>query len=372
MRQSRTSSIFSPSCQPITTEKSMKQQITKMGKGWNLSNSMEATGTADRMPETVQDFEVSWGEPITTKAIIQGVQACGFSTIRIPVAWSNLMSKDGRYQIAEAYLLRVKQIVESVLQCGMCAIVNIHWDGGWWKAFGAESLVDRDEAMKKYEAIWSQIAVHFRDVSDSLILESANEELGDSFGTRLHVGERYALCNRINQRFVDLVRASGGENATRYLLIAGYNTDISCTCDARFRMPKDSVAARLMVSVHYYTPSTFCIAETEDNSWGFERKWGTPAELARMRVDFARLRQFQCRGYGVVVGEYGVAKDLTQGHTQKKVGTALYLKIVGELAKEYGYCPILWDPGSWYLREERSIVDPEIAALFREGTTNSE
>ena len=166
----------------------------------------------------------------------------------------------------------------------MYVIINDHWDGGWWGQFGSPDKAIRAEAWKRYESFWTQISNRYKEYSDRLIFESGNEEFGLRFNDEidgvkgvLTLDEQYEMANEVNQKFVDIVRKSGGNNEFRHLLIAGYNTDIVRTCDSRYHMPKDlkdNGTNKLSISVHYYTPSTFCIAES-DQGWGYTNTWGT-------------------------------------------------------------------------------------------------
>ena len=92
--------------------------------------------------------------------------------------------------------------------------------------------------------------------------------------------------NKINQEFVNIVRKSGGNNEKRYLLIAGYSTNIERTCDVRFKMPTDPVKGngknKLSVSVHYYTPWNYCGGSEYHQTEGSAPRlfdWGTDADI---------------------------------------------------------------------------------------------
>ena len=348
-------------------EMTAQEVVADMGNGWNLGNTMDACGNWLSPSSTVYDYEKCWGAPTTTKEIIDGIKSAGFNSVRIPVAWSNMISDDGSYTIDPTYFARVDEIVNYVLSDDIYAIVNIHWDGGWWEDFGSTDEAEREETMKRYKAMWTQIAGHYKDYSYKLILESANEELGDAFEKANGKDGSYELVNKINQTFVDLVRGMGGKNANRFLLIAGYNTSIDNTCDDRYKMPTDTIKNHLMVSVHYYTPSTYCIAASETNSWGYMGSWGTDKDKEEMRSYFEKMKKFSDQGYGVIIGEYGVVK--VQGDLIKvpKEGTTEYLKLVVELAKENGYCAMLWDGGNdgWYDRTKCAIAYDDIAAIYK-------
>lgn len=341
-----------------TPESSTMEYVQSLGIGINLGNTFEACGSWIK-GNSVSDYETAWGSPKITKRIIQGYADAGFGVVRIPVAWSNMM--DENYVISDEYIDRVKEVTKWVVDCGMKAIVNIHWDGGWWEQFP----YDEEECMRKYEAIWTQLCEAFGDFGLEVMFEALNEEgCWDSLWNRYGWGEQpgkaeaYALLGRINQKFVDTVRASGGNNATRHLLIAGYATDVENTCDEMFVLPNDP-AGRYAVSVHYYTPSTFAIIE-EDASWGKARStWGTEDDYAELERLMDMLEEtFIKNGIPVIVGEYGCA----QGNKTPEM-VRLYVTSVCQAVYQRGMCPVLWDTtGSFYDRTACEFFDPELLA----------
>lgn len=329
------------------------QIVKEMGLGINLGNTMEACGDWIDSSGGVQAYETAWGSPVITEEIINGYAKCGFGVLRIPVAWSNLMGNN--YTINSDYMARVKQIVDWTINSGMYAIVNIHYDSGWWEKFPTE----KDECMKKYTRIWEQISDAFKDYSDKLMFESLNEEGGwQSVWNKYSGGtagkaESFGLLNEINQKFVDTVRASGGNNALRHLLIAGYNTDIELTCDSAFVMPKDS-ANRCAVSVHYYTPALFCILE-EDADWGkAQSKWGSSAEIKELQkyMDMVK-KNFVDKGIPVIIGEYGAPT-----RNKEIESIRLFVSSVAKEAYARDMCPVLWDvTNHFYDRQKCGFID---------------
>ena len=312
--------------------------VRDMGLGINLGNTLESCGTWISKSGGVSGYETAWGSPVITEEMIKGYAKCGFGVLRIPVAWSNLMEED--YTIHPDYMARVKQITDWTIDSGMYAIVNIHYDSGWWANFPT----DKEECMKKYTRIWEQITEEFKDYSDKLMFESLNEEGGwESLWNRWSgsvkgKAESFGLLNEINQKFVDIVRGSGGNNEKRHLLIAGYNTDIDLTCDKAFIMPEDK-EKRCAVSVHYYTPSTFCILE-QDASWGkAQSEWGSEADVKQLNDYMDMLKTtFIDNGIPVIIGEYGVS---TGNKTPEMI--RLFLSSVAKEAYKRQLCPVLWD-----------------------------
>ena len=344
-----------------------------MGNGINLGNTLEAcdnnVGIKTNAPLS---YETSWGQPKTTQAMIDGMKAAGFDTIRIPVAWMTNATHlyEGDYTIDAGYMDRVEEVVRYARKAGMYVIINDHWDGGWYGMFGSESAETRALAMEAYKGMWQQIAERFRDYSDYLIFESANEELGgrfdensplycsDSVVTYLTDDERYALTNEINQTFVDVVRATGGNNATRFLLIAGYSTNIDQTCDDRFQMPKDTADSKLMVSVHYYDPWSYCGASSAASA----TKWGKVSDYEYLDQQLAKMTKFTEAGYGVVIGEYG-ALPCSDG---LKDNTLAYHTAFLDACTKYNLTNCLWDCSGLYKRVSQTFADDDILAMYQE------
>ena len=344
-----------------------------MGNGINLGNTLEACdNNVGIKTNTPLSYETHWGQPKTTQAMIDGMKAAGFDTIRIPVAWMTNATHlyEGDYTIDADYMNRVEEVVRYARKAGMYVIVNDHWDGGWYGMFGSESAETRALAMEAYKGMWQQIAERFRDYSDYLIFESANEELGtrfdensplycsDSVVTYLNDDERYALTNEINQTFVDVVRATGGNNATRFLLIAGYGTNIDQTCDDRFQMPKDTAVSKLMVSVHYYDPWSYCGASSAVSA----TKWGKVSDYEYLDQQLAKMTKFTEAGYGVVIGEYG-ALPCSDG---LKDNTLAYHTAFLDACTKYNLTNCLWDCSGLYKRVSQTFADDDILAMYLE------
>lgn len=344
-----------------------------MGNGINLGNTLEACdNNVGIKTNTPLSYETHWGQPKTTQAMIDGMKAAGFDTIRIPVAWMTNATHlyEGDYTIDAGYMDRVEEVVRYARKAGMYVIINDHWDGGWYGMFGSESAETRALAMEAYKGMWQQIAERFRDYSDYLIFESANEELGgrfdensplycsDSVVTYLTDDERYALTNEINQTFVDVVRATGGNNATRFLLIAGYSTNIDQTCDDRFQMPKDTADSKLMVSVHYYDPWSYCGASSAASA----TKWGKVSDYEYLDQQLAKMTKFTEAGYGVVIGEYG-ALPCSDG---LKDNTLAYHTAFLDACTKYNLTNCLWDCSGLYKRVSQTFADDDILAMYQE------
>jgi len=315
----------------------------KMTLGWNLGNTLEATGG-----------ETAWGNAKTTNDFIVAVKNAGFNAIRIPCSWNQYLEDQTNYKIEDTWLARVKEVVDYCVNNDMYAILNIHWDGGWLE--NNVTAEKQDEVNAKQAAIWKQIAKYFRDYDEHLLFAGANEP---------NV-ENQAQANVLTvymQTFVDVVRATGGRNTYRNLIIPGPSTDIEKT-DQYGGMPTDATANRLMAEVHYYTPWNFC-GLTTDESWGKKfyfwgadnhvadagdrnASWGEEATLDGL---FLKMKtKFVDHGIPVILGEFSATRrDLSNYGTtwQEKHddSRAWFAEYVTKKAKENGMVPFYWDNG---------------------------
>lgn len=350
----------------MRTELTALEFVELMGNGINLGNTMEAYGRADfGVGAKTAAYETYWGQPVTTQEMVSGMKAAGFDTIRIPVAWTNAMEfESGDYTIGEDYLNRVEEIVNYALKEDMYVIINDHWDGGWWGMFGSASEETRKSAMDLYVSMWTQIGTRFKDYSDHVIFESANEELGYRLNDTdiakdsgsLSDEECYTVTNQINQTFVDTIRGLGGNNEVRFLLIAGFGTDISNTCNDLYQMPKDSADKKLLLSVHYYDPSGYCIFTSQAT-------WGTKVDYENQLESLQKLSKFTEQGVGIVIGEYGVLMN----NKEMKENTKDYIQnFLNNCDILGGICPVLWDCNDLYSKADCKIIEEEMAELYKE------
>jgi endoglucanase len=314
-----------------------------MGFGANIGNTLENTTT----------WETGWGQPLITQTFINGMASRGIKTVRVPVAW-NTYAVGGVVDAAK--MNRVKQVVGWIEAAGMYAIVNIHWDGGWiFNEGNANQFKLTADVKTKFASYWTQIASAFASVGNKLIFEGMNEEgrfyvNGNSSGT-----PDYAPLNELNQLFVTTVRAQGGYNTGRALLIAGFTTDIDLTCVNAFTIPTDPAGPnKLFLSIHYYTPYTFCGLDTVE-SWGSPATtWGTDAEKATLQSLFSKLGTFSTqRGIPVIIGEFSVTRG--QAYVRQAASRILWMQTVAKAALSHGMVPVLWDTGSDINRTDGSF-----------------
>lgn len=317
-----------------------------MGAGWNLGNTMDGH-TGFTPGETI------WQNVVTTKKLIKSVHDMGFNTVRIPVTWGTMIDDDNNYQINEAWLSRVQDIVDYCISQDMYAIVNIHHDGAEQTGWLRIATKDQEGLEKKFGGVWKNIATAFKDYDEHLIFESMNEVRG----VDMTVVEENHVIMKLNQIFVDTVRGTGSNNEKRWLMVPGKFNYIDSICNEKneFSLPQDTVQDRLMVSVHIYSPWAFC--GSEDNSDDFYTTYTTKKLEANDREVKPLYDTYSSKGIPVIVGEYGcINKDNSEER-------AFYLEGMNRIFKKYKCVGVYWDQG-WFDRSQKpdysfSIIDRE-------------
>ena len=230
--------------------------VSQIKVGWNLGNTFDATRDSNVGDEMT--IEKYWCGVYTTPEMIQALKDQGFNAIRIPVSWHNHVDAD--FNISEKWLSRVQEVVDYAISRDMFVILNIHHDTH--KDFFYPDSEHFDQSRRYITSIWGQVAERFKDYDDKLIFESINEprlvgtDVEWNFNTARPECIDAADClNRLNQAFVDTVRATGGNNATRYLMMPGYSASVAGCSPTHFTLPTDTADNRLIVSVHAYTPT---------------------------------------------------------------------------------------------------------------------
>jgi aryl-phospho-beta-D-glucosidase BglC (GH1 family) len=279
--------------------------------------------------------------------LLQAVAAAGFDVVRVPVTWSLYLGAGPQYTIEASFAERVEQVVGYALDAGMHVIINLHHDGAdgydgveWLTLNDASGSVTEanDAAVEaQFRAVWEQLAERFADHDHRLLFESMNE-IHDGYDAPDPV--YYTTINRLNQVFVDLVRASGGNNSTRHLVVPGYNTNIDYTL-AGFEQPVDPTPNKLILSVHYYDPWSFA-GEASTSAWGASSpgtdSWGQEDHVLA-QFD-ALVESYVDNGLPMIIGEYGaVHSDGAEAYRR------YYMEYVTKAARDRGIVPIYWDNG---------------------------
>jgi endoglucanase len=306
------------------------QVASQINLGWNLGNTLEAICS-----------ETAWGNPVANQTLINSVKAAGFNAIRIPVSW-NCHITDGTTNIPADWMTRVKQVVDMAISANMYVIINIHWDGGWLQDHVTDAEAPAINA--RQNALWTQIATTFRTYDQRLLFAGTNEVHAD-YGTP--TAEHNRVQQSYNQTFVNAVRATGGNNASRTLVVQTYNTNIQHGLNF-FNLPTDTIANRLMVEVHNYDPYDFTI-----NPNGACNVWGAPypdsgsncnwAYESYFDALFAQVRQrWVDQGIPVILGEYGV--ETRSGKNLE--ARAYWNEYINRAAAQNGIKTFYWDNGA--------------------------
>ncbi len=238
-----------------------------MRLGWNLGNTLDAYDDQGIFTNEL-DIETYWnGGFKTTQEMIDTVKKTGFNTVRIPVSWHNHVAAD--YNISEAWMDRVQEVVDYAVKDDLYIILNVHHDNDKTNMYPDSEHYE--QSSKYMTRVWEQISERFKDYDNKLIFETMNEPRLTGHTNEWWLDMNNEDCidaiktiNKLNQDCLDTIRKSGGNNATRFVSVPGYDCSIDGATNEYFELPKDSAADRLIVAVHAYTPYSFALAEESD------------------------------------------------------------------------------------------------------------
>ncbi len=328
--------------------------ISELTAGWNLGNTLDATGGMGLTSET------SWGNPVTTKEMMDTVKEAGFNIIRIPVTWTKHL--DAENNIDPDWLNRVQEVVDFTIDENTYVIINLHHED-WNYPF----YDNQEAASEKMRAVWGQIAERFKNYDEHLIFEGQNEprHVGTSDEWGGGTDEGWEVVNATNAVFVETVRNSGGNNAKRHLMIPGYCATSDSRGPDRIAIPEGD--DKIIVSVHAYLPYSFALSDTPSSKFSSERENATK--------DIKNLRDTLKNGYvdkgiAVIIGETGARN---KDNLESRIDWAhTYTSIM----REIGVTCIWWDNGSFsgngekfglLHRQTNTWMFPEIVEAFIKG-----
>lgn len=311
--------------------------VQAMGNGINIGNSLDATGVREHMPEAaVEDYETYWHNPPVRQELFRAVKDAGFKSVRIPVTWDEHLDEEGK--IEQAWMDRVQEVVDMALAEGLYVILDTHHE--MWLDLKPELEKEISERLSR---VWTQIAVRFRDYDEKLLFEGMNEPRlrGTEFEWTPGTKELQAMTNRLNRVFVDAVRAAGGANADRYLLICPYANRYEAEALEALQYMK----GHIIVSVHAYIPYSFCDGDKENNTFDAENRENTE----KIDVLFAWLeKNYVKKNIPVIITEFG-SEDKGNGKERLE-----WLQYYLARAKESGVTCFWWDEG-----DDRKLIDRE-------------
>ena len=300
--------------------RSAAQIAQDINVGWNLGNTLESYG----YNTWTKSAETAWGNPVTSKDMIRSVKEAGFNAIRIPVTWGEHMTGN---DIDEEWLNRVKEVVDYAYDQDMFVILNMHHDDYLWFT---PSEAEYDSDSNKLIAVWKQISEKFKDYDDRLLFEGMNEPRTVESEKEWLGGtpEERKVINEYEKDFVSTVRASGGKNAERTLIVTSYAASAETVALNDVVIPN---AGNIILSVHYYAPWEF----SEGTKTTF-----SDAEKKQLDGKFKELNdKFVSKGVPVIIGEFGcvaVADNSVR---------AQYYNYYISAAKKYGIKCFIWDNG---------------------------
>lgn len=328
--------------------------LEDMGLGWNLGNSLDATGGSGL------DTETSWSNPKTTQALIDKAKSLGFNTVRVPVSWGKHVSGDN-YTIDSAWLARVKEVVDYCYKNDMYVILNIHHDTKSSASASEAGYYPRSSAYSSSEkfvtSVWSQMAEYFKDYDYHLIFETLNEPrlIGTGYewwfnkwNIPSEVKDAIDCINKLNQKAVDTIRDTGSNNRGRLIMCPGYDASIDGATVSGFKLPTDISGNknRIAVSVHAYSPYNFAMNVGSGSTSTY-----TSSIKSELRDLFSTLKSnFRDKGIPVVIGEFG---STDKNNTAERVKWATDYTA---LAKKNNIPCVLWDNNAFAVYNGSSIV----------------
>lgn len=336
-----------------------KELAAKMYPGWNLGNTLEGGSSSTLYTNAGIGTELAWQNTKTTQQLIDYVKSLGFKSVRIPCSWVMGHISSGT-TIDPVWMGRVQEVVDYCINAGLYVVLNDHWDGGWLED-SFDGGADVNKNIETLTSVWTQIANHFRGYDEHLIFAGLNEP---GQNNQAQPASYVADIVKYEQAFIDAVRATGGNNARRVLVVQGPKTSISDTYDVFTEMPADNVPDRLMAEVHFYEPWQLCGLES-DADWGkvyyywgqanhvdgSDRNAAANMEESWVATQMDKMKtRFVDRGIPVVLGEYSAMwRDVASAggdQTKHDASVRYYFKTVTEYAINRGIVPFVWDINS--------------------------
>lgn len=349
----------------VMAQPTARQWNSEVTAGWNLGNQLEcpAPGWNNESigfgnPDGALQAETTWGNPVVTLQTLQAVKAAGFNAVRIPVRWQCHIADAATMTIDEQWLLRVKEVVGYALTCGMKVIINTHHD----KWLESRPLYNNKEYNnQKLAQLWTQIARAFQDYGYEVAFAGTNEvHIPNNWDAPTE--ENLDVQNSYNQTFVNAVRATGGNNLKRHLIVQTYNCSVDYGLkNYAFITPWDVTGNDnnyMSVEVHYYTPWDYC-GTNKYFYWGepFQQYGPTPSyNETSLRNDFDQMAQaWGQTGLGVIIGEWGVTDHWTTVGRKELIhqNMTYYCKTLVSEARQRGFATFVWDNGVFGNGEEK-------------------
>lgn len=335
---------------PPPSAPAARSAVAAMQPGWNLGN------TYDAVPD-----ETSWGNPPVTRALLRKVKSQGFRSIRLPVTWGVHQGSAPDYAIDPAWTAKVRQVVDWALDEDLYVVINMHHDSWMWVGNLSK---DHDAVLARYTATWTQIAAEFRDEPSRLVLESINEP---TFSGTSGDDENYRLLDELNTVFHRIVRASGGRNADRLLVLPTLYTNADQgRLDALAASITELHDPMVATTIHFYGWWPFSV-----NIAGYTRFDATSEKDLTDTFDRA-YDTFTAHGVPVIIGEYALlAYDHNRPGIIERGEVRKYFEFLGNYARRRKLTTMLWDAGQFLNRATLRWRDPELFAQIKSSWTTA-
>lgn len=338
-------SILFVSCAALAQSfESAKDAVKNMGVGWNLGNTLDACD-ASKTWTTTAEHETCWGQPVTKPELMKMMKEAGFGAIRVPVTWYQEMDANGK--VNDAWMKRVKEVVDYVIDNGMYCIINVHHDTGDGPQWLHASTTNYNTNKEKYEYLWKQIAETFKDYDQKLLFESYNEMLDDDNKWNDPASDDgYKAINSYAKLFVKTVRNTGGNNENRNLVVNDYSASSTPTAMKALDLPEES--DHIIFQVHSYP------------------NWKDKSN-AKNEIDYLinNIKSNLLNRAPVIIGEYATfttwPSDIDYYETDREVALYAMDYLVKE-AKKAGIGTFYWmGLSDEFFRTEPSFNQPDLA-----------
>lgn len=324
---------------PELPDNTAVKRTRELGLGWNLGNHFDAyvNGVAD---------ENAWGAPSATQATFTGVKAKGFTSVRLPITWLGHIGEAPDYTLDEVWLNRIYEVVGFAENAGLKVIINTHHDedhgdAHWLNLAGAVNSEDTNTQIKEeIAAVWTQIANKFKDKGDFLMMESFNELIyGTEWSSSSNTEKKCNIINQWNQVFVDAVRATGGNNASRWLGVPGYAASPNYL--SYLTVPTD-LAKKTMLAFHCYDPYNYTIGEAQSPDWGHTGTYFPRGEEDIKAMFSSIYDNYIAKNIPIYMGEFGCSMR-DKNNAKAWAYYLYYLEYFVKCAKTFGIAGFLWD-----------------------------
>ena len=366
--------VYAEAIEPDATGMNIEMTSIELSKamkiGFNVGNTYEAIFVDD--DGNCTGDETVWGNIVPDADLFRTIKASGFNFVRMPLSFSHqLVDPKGGYEIKKEWFDKIAGSIDAAIEAGLYIKINIHWDGGWMDHVNDEH---KDAIYERFEAYWKQIALRFRDYDDRLLFAGMNEVQDverDLNNASLPDpdDENFRVHNNLNQKFINIVRATGGRNYYRHLVVQSYATNIDLAI-SKLKYPSDVVENRTFLEVHYYDPFEFCIKEKD-----YKLEWGRPFAAEggdvpnwgledHMKETLYSLKKFTDKNIAVMIGEWGAPSRERDGIEGEALARHLdsrnyYYWYMVKTCLQYDLLPVNWDIGFMIDRRTGELLEAD-------------